>query len=279
MPGWRIASRMDSVEMIFQARKCTAVSVRPKWAHGLLTVVMGGILAGLGGCQTRSDGPGMNGMSNGQPPLEETYRRAHALYEEGRLARDCGRSERARELLMQAVELDGTHGYARHVLGLLYAEAGDLYNAAIQFDAASRRLKDAPEPCYNLGVVLERGGRYEQAIAAYERALRRRPDHLYALQNLARARLRADYRDETTLRLLEQCRDRESRTEWVEWLDRQSIRLSTRKEARAARRAVSDGSTRSWDTQSDLNAPDRPFAPPIEGECTGRVSDSQEPGE
>ena len=254
---------MDSVEMISQARKCTAMRVCPEWAHGLLTAVTGCVLAGLGGCHTPSNDVGMDRTSMCEASLDATYGRAHALVEEGRQARASGHAERARALLRQAVELDGTHGYARHELGLLYSEAGDLYNAAIQFDAACRLLKDAPEPCYNLGVMLERGGRYEQAIAAYERALRRRPDHLYTLQNLARARLRADYRDEKTLRLLEQGRDRESRTEWVDWLDRQAIRLSTRREARAAARAVSDGSTRSWDRQSDLNASDQPFAPPI----------------
>jgi len=158
--------------------------------------------------------------------LQEAHRRADALYRQGLRARAAGELERARVLLKQAVEADGSHGYARHALGLVYAELGDLYHAAVHLDAAGRLLTDLPQPCYNLGCVLERGGQYELAIASYERALRRRPDHLPTLENLARVRIKAGYRDEATLRLLRRCRERESRQEWVQWLDRQLARLS-----------------------------------------------------
>ena len=60
--------------------------------------------------------------------------------------------------------------------------------------------------------------------------------------NLARARLRAGYRDETTLRLLRQCRARESRSDWAEWLDRQVLRLSVKDTERVASSKVADGS-------------------------------------
>lgn len=173
---------------------------------------------------------------------DESLQRAAALFEEGLRARAAGQSERARTLLGEAIELDDTNGRARHALGLIDAEAGDLYHAAIHFDTASRLLTDAPEPCYNLGVVLERGGCYEQAIASYTRALRRQPDHLYAMGSLARARLRAGYRDETTLRLLRQCRARESRSDWAEWLDRQVLRLSVHDTECVAASKVADGS-------------------------------------
>lgn len=228
----------------FQVKGCTTLLANVRLINRCVAMATLAVLIGNGavGCHATLEARDAASRDAYLTRRDKSLRRAAALFEEGLRARTAGQSGRARALLGEAIKQDGTNGRARHALGLIDAEAGDLYHAAIHFDAASRLLTDAPEPCYNLGVVLERGGCYEQAISSYTRALRRQPDHLYTMGSLARARLRAGYRDGTTLQLLRQCRARESRSDWVEWLDRQVIRLSVQDTECVASSKVADGS-------------------------------------
>ncbi len=152
-------------------------------------------------------------------------RQAGDCVEQARSARRAGRPESARSLLEKAVTLAPADGTAHHLLGLVCFELGDLYSAAVHLDLAAKLLNDRFEPCYNLGCVLEGGGQYEQAMRSYERALTRRIDHLESIENLARVRIKAGYRDEETLRLLTRCLDRERRPEWSQWLQQEAARL------------------------------------------------------
>lgn len=124
--------------------------------------------------------------------------------------------------------MDRANGQAQHALGLAYYELGDLYNAAVHLNIASRLLRDRVEPCHNLGIVLEEGGKYELAMEAYERARKHRSDHLPTLENLARVRIKAGLHDRETLQLLNCCLEREVRPDWSEWLTREALRLSAR---------------------------------------------------
>jgi tetratricopeptide (TPR) repeat protein len=159
---------------------------------------------------------------------EGVQRRVGELTAQAGAARRAGRLDSARELLKEAIGERATDGPAQHLLGLVYYEQGDLYNAAVHLDLASRLLSDRFEPCYNLGQVLEAGGQYDLAISSYQRSLSRRLDHLETMENLVRVRLKAGYRDAETLRLLNRCLDREKRTEWSRWLQTQAVRLGER---------------------------------------------------
>jgi len=181
--------------------------------------MLAGVLAwmGIAGCQTQHI-----------DELARARQEAARLAQEGTTARKAGDFERARAKLMEATDLDPSNGVARHALGLVYYESGDLYNAAVQLDAASRLLRDRVQPCYNLGIVLETGRKYEQAIVAYERALHREPEHLHTLENLARVRIKTGRYDRETLRLLTLSLNQEVRPEWTEWLTWETARLRNR---------------------------------------------------
>ena len=162
------------------------------------------------------------------------------LTDAGIRARHAENLELARTKLLEATQLDPTNGRAQHALGLAYYDLGDLYNAAVRLDRASHILRNHFEPYYNLGVALEDGAKYELAIKAYGRALRRRTDHLQTLENLARVRIKAGLLDLETVRLLELCREREFRTEWAEWLNQEASRLDTRLEKTQTGPALSE---------------------------------------
>jgi len=173
-------------------------------------------------------------------------RQVREWVEEARSARRAGRPESARSSLEKAVTLAPADGTAHHLLGLVFFDLGDLYNAAVHLDLAAKLLNDRFEPCYNLGCVLEGGGQYEQAMRSYERALSRRIDHLESIENLARVRIKAGYRDEETLRLLTRCLDRERRPEWSRWLQREATRLRDGPVAGHRAVSVSDLANPDW---------------------------------
>lgn len=189
-----------------------------------------GVVLCLAGCQSAPGIPAKISPEAWEQARVQNNRRVLELVEQARAARRAGKHESARNLLKEAVALDPAQGSAQHALGVVYFEQGDLYNAAVHLDVASRLLSDRYEPCYNLGRVLEAGGQYDQAIEQYQRSLARRLDHLETLENLARVRLKAGYQDADTLRLLVRCAERERRPEWSEWIEQQTIRLRVRLE-------------------------------------------------
>lgn len=194
---------------------------RTREARSLACIVMLCVI----GCQASNLSPTTMPSHSWSVAQEQTRRRVMELTGLAHDARKAGKRDSARNLLKEAVSLDGADGPAQHLLGVVYFEQGNLYNAAIHLDVASRLMSDRYEPCYNLGRVLEAGGQYEQAISSYQRSLSRRVDHIETLENLARVRVKAGYHDEETLRLLTRCVDRESRPEWSSWLELQILRL------------------------------------------------------
>ena len=218
-------------------RTATGAGRRARGWVCLTVLVVGGCQQGSVFCSSR---PAEGRWEEG----EEAQRRVAALTAEAGAARRTGRRDRALDLLKEAVGLCPTDGRAQHLLGLVYFERGDLYNAAVRLDLASRLLRDRFEPCYNLGRVLEAGGQYEQAIRSYERSLGRRLDHLETMENLARVRLKAGYRDQETLGLLDRCLDRERRPEWSCWLGTEAERLRGRLEREGRSVSFSSGSAR-----------------------------------
>jgi tetratricopeptide (TPR) repeat protein len=195
------------------------------------TVVRGAVFLAalvLAGCQHGSLSLATRPAEARLADREEVQRRVGELTAQAGTARRAGRLDSACDLLKEAVGIGPTDGPAQHLLGLVYFEQGDLYNAAVHLDLASRLLSDRFEPCYNLGRALEAGGQYDLAIRSYQRSLSRRLDHLETLENLARVRLKAGYRDEETLRLLNRCLDRERRADWLAWLQTEAERLRGR---------------------------------------------------
>jgi tetratricopeptide (TPR) repeat protein len=76
--------------------------------------------------------------------------------------------------------------------GASAAERGELEEARASFAAVHARHPDLPAAAYDLGLVLEALGDWEQAEALYAEAVSRKDDRLYRdALNSVRARLRS----------------------------------------------------------------------------------------
>jgi len=108
----------------------------------------------------------------------------------------------AERLLRAALTADLFHGPAHNNLGVIYLNAGKLYEAAGEFEWARKLMPGHPDPRLNLGLALERGGRVDEALDAYRAALSLAPEHLPTAQALARCQLRHARTDAGTVALL-----------------------------------------------------------------------------
>lgn len=188
---------------------------------------------GLSGCQGAKAPASAASQAAAAEAVLQRRTKVQSLLAAGTAARRSKRPEQACRLLREAVGIDPANGLAQHSLGLAYYDLGDLRNAAVHLNAAATLLRDQAEPCYNLGLVLEEGAKYEAAVEAYKRALGRKSNHLLSMENLARVRIKSGTRNEETERLLTTCLDREDRPEWVAWLNQEIARQRNRLSAEA----------------------------------------------
>lgn len=124
--------------------------------------------------------------------------------------------QEAERILRKALDADLYYGPAHNNLGVLYLNQGSLYEAAEEFDWARRLMPGHPDPRINLGLALERGGKIDDALQAYASALEVYPNHLPAMQALARCQIRHGNQDEWTDELLKDIVYRGS-PEWQRW--------------------------------------------------------------
>ena len=104
----------------------------------------------------------------------------------GRAFADAGRAAEAGEAYRRALELEPRSAEALTNLGNLQASAGDLAGAADLYRRALEQpSRFSPEAHSNLGNVLARTGRTDEAVGHFEAALRLRPEYPEALNNLA----------------------------------------------------------------------------------------------
>lgn len=172
----------------------------------ILLVVSFMMSIGCGSTQLRSNS-GTEVVRNSQRAAELT---AEAV---GLLGEDQTEAER---LLREALRADLYHGPAHNNLGVLHLARGELYQAAEEFDWARRLMPGHPDPRINLGIALERGGKVHEALDAYASALEVYPDHLPAMQAMARCQVRHGEYDDRTEELLRSVAYRGT-AEWRDW--------------------------------------------------------------
>src|SRR6185503_2025560 len=110
--------------------------------------------------------------------LKAEYDQAVAAHRSGALGEA---EQRYRRLLEKAPSSVAT----RHMLGVLRAQSGDTAEALELIGAALASKPDAPDILFNYAKILRDCGRLDEALEAYDRALRAKPD--YAAARSARA--------------------------------------------------------------------------------------------
>ncbi len=144
-----------------------------------------------------------------------------ALYQEGLEDYQAGDPDKARMHLVDSVEADERNARGWMLLGVIEYENDKLFEAASAFRRAARLEPMRYEPHFNIGAVLEKAGRYEQAIESYETALKLAPDELAVMENLARCYIRTETKLSVAKELIAQALPREARPEWRIWLAEQ----------------------------------------------------------
>jgi Tfp pilus assembly protein PilF len=138
---------------------------------------------------------------------------------------DKGDLDAAEQTARQALSADVTFGPAHNTLGMIYYRQSQLYLAAWEFQYAIKLMPHQPQAHGNLGLTYEAGQKWDQAIDAYDEALKLAPDNEPIIANLVRARLRRGDRGDDIRQLLEKVLSKDDRPEWVQWAREQLGRL------------------------------------------------------
>lgn len=126
--------------------------------------------------QRRSDG----NKSHASPPKANT---PAALHEAGLGLMRAGRYLDAQVCCQRALAADSSHADSLHLMGLLSLHTKQ-YDASVEWLA--RAIGQAPKPEYisSLGTALQRQGRHEEALKAFDKAVQLRPDDAVHWTNL-----------------------------------------------------------------------------------------------
>src|SRR5262245_26647923 len=130
-------------------------------------------------------------------PLEPPSEQAETWFERAsEWDADPAQWKDALEAYQRVVTLDPTYAAAWNNLGLLLHRMGRYDEARAAYDTAVTEAADCAEAAYNLGSLNEDTGDIEEAIRCYRRALGVSPDYADAHFNLAGALARSGRGDE-----------------------------------------------------------------------------------
>ncbi len=153
-----------------------------RWA---LPCLLGAAMLLGGGCQTASKGKVYRYEQETQRP--EQQKRAQEAYKLAMQQLAVDDTQTARVNLEAATRYDPNFGAAFNNLGWIYFHEENMYQAAWAFQrAVDLRPRDA-RAVSNLGLVLERGARWKEALELHERAARLDRENPHYRTRVARA--------------------------------------------------------------------------------------------
>lgn len=176
-----------------------------------------------------SDGPAPTGRgpysdiaSSSRDP--QLARQLHA--QAARLLAEQGEAAypEAESLLRQALDADIYNGPAHNNLGIILLTRGELYEAASEFEWARKLMPGHSDPRTNLALTLERAGKTDEALDAYDAALAVAEGYLPAIQGKASLQVRTHRANETTPALLDEIAIR-STDPWRQWAELWKVKL------------------------------------------------------
>src|SRR5580698_1745589 len=97
------------------------------------------------------------------------------LYQAGLGHRQAGRPLDAQLCAQQALTLDANHADSMHLLGQLSLDAKQ-FDHALEWISRAIRLEPKPEYLASLGNTLQRQGRHEDALKAFDKAVQLAPN-------------------------------------------------------------------------------------------------------
>ena len=114
--------------------------------------------------------------------IKENPANADAWFYKGMLKKETGDTAAAIESFQQAVAIDAYNYNSLIQLGNLYSEKKDTIGLAY-FHNATLVDEYSDEAWYGLGLLYQRLGRYDSAIAKYQQTINVNPSHYYAYYN------------------------------------------------------------------------------------------------
>jgi tetratricopeptide (TPR) repeat protein len=174
----------------------------------------------LTGCHAAQSGPYAPQSEATRNPLEAQRLTMEAITVLDR-GSDPERLAEAEALLREALTADLFHGPAHNNLGVVYLKRSEWFSAASEFEWSKKLMPGAPDPRVNLALTLERVGRTKEALESYRTALEVYPEHIDAMQGLARLQIRRTKTDDETPRYLREIALRGTSPAWREWAQRQ----------------------------------------------------------
>ena len=139
----------------------------------------------------------------------------------------------AERLLRDALAADLYCGPAHNNLGALLLARSELFEAANEFEWATKLMPGHPSPRLNLAITLERAGRTTEALAEYRSALESQPEHIQTIQALTRLQIRSNSTAPDTADMLRTIAFRGETEQWRTWANAQLTRMQSRTPARA----------------------------------------------
>jgi len=142
--------------------------------------------------------------------------------------------QEAERLLTEALRIDLYCGPAYNNLGSLMmrgrppSNQPDLFAAAENFQAACRLMPGRAAPRLNLGLVMERAGRLDDALSAYQSAVDCAPGDLPSVQALTSLELRTARTSELTRNRLSLISLQGTDVQWRAWAKDQLLRSGGR---------------------------------------------------
>jgi tetratricopeptide (TPR) repeat protein len=115
------------------------------------------------------------GQKSRATPVQAQVRTPAALFQAAIGHKQSGRPLEAQLCCQQALTIDPDHADTLHLLGQLSFDAGQ-YDHALEW--LTRAIRQAPRPDFlsSLGRLLQRQGRHEEALKAFDKAVQLRPD-------------------------------------------------------------------------------------------------------
>jgi len=135
-------------------------------------------------------------IDGGAAALEELIRK-YPQEKEARLQlysfyNQTGRTDEALIVMEGALRLDPSYAAGYNELAYAIARRGNIDSALVLLSTYAALEPDQPNPHDSRGEILEMAGRYEEARAAYRRALEVFPGFSLAIRHMARAYMRED---------------------------------------------------------------------------------------